>query len=93
MKSSAAIQAPARSRRIWIAFVLGILSAFGPLSLDMYLPALPMLEGDLHTSTSMAQLSLTSCLLGLSLGQLLAGPLSDVRGRRGPLLAGLLLYT
>lgn len=91
--SSAAMQTSARSRRVWIAFILGTLSAFGPLSLDMYLPALPMLEGDLHTSTSMAQLSLTSCLLGLSLGQLLAGPLSDVRGRRGPLLAGMILYS
>lgn len=72
--------------------VLGALSAFGPLSLDMYLPSLPILADDLHTTTSLAQLSLTFCLLGLSLGQLLAGPLSDVRGRRMPLIAGLILY-
>nr|WP_308640173.1 multidrug effflux MFS transporter [Paenibacillus silvisoli] len=82
-----------RSRRLWIAAVLGSLSAFGPLSLDMYLPALPKLADDLHTSTSLAQLSLTACLVGLALGQLFAGPISDVRGRRGPLLIGLLLYT
>lgn len=81
-----------RSRRLWMAFVLGSLSAFGPLSLDMYLPALPMLADDLQTSTSMAQLSLTACLIGLSVGQLFAGPLSDVRGRRKPLLLGLILY-
>lgn len=83
----------AESRRIWMIFVLGSLSAFGPLSLDMYLPALPALADDLQTSTAMAQFSLTACLLGLSLGQLLAGPLSDVRGRRMPLMIGLGIYT
>ncbi|WNC12443.1 multidrug effflux MFS transporter [Brevibacillus brevis] len=81
-----------RSRRLWMAIILGSLSAFGPLSLDMYLPALPMLETDLQTTTSMAQLSLTACLVGLSVGQLFAGPLSDVQGRRKPLLIGLILY-
>lgn len=75
-----------------MVIVLGALSAFGPLSLDMYLPGLPMLADDLHTSTSVAQLSLTACLLGLSLGQVVAGPLSDVRGRRLPLMAGLVVY-
>ncbi|HZG17581.1 MAG TPA: multidrug effflux MFS transporter [Candidatus Bathyarchaeia archaeon] len=81
-----------KSGRLWMALILGSLSAFGPLSLDMYLPALPNLAGDLETSTSLAQLSLTACLLGLSLGQLLAGPVSDVRGRRVPLLIGLIVY-
>ncbi|SDD13047.1 MFS transporter, DHA1 family, bicyclomycin/chloramphenicol resistance protein [Paenibacillus sp. UNCCL117] len=84
--------APVRSRRLWMALVLGTLSAFGPLSLDMYLPALPQLAGDLNTSASAAQLSLTACLLGLALGQLAAGPLSDMYGRRKPLLTGLLLF-
>lgn len=83
----------APSRRLWMALVLGALASFGPLSIDMYLPALPTLADDLHTTTSLAQLSLTFCLLGLSLGQLLAGPLSDVRGRRKPLMVGLLVYT
>ncbi|GAB2697569.1 multidrug effflux MFS transporter [Paenibacillus thermoaerophilus] len=81
-----------RSHRLRLALILGSLSAFGPLSLDMYLPALPAMAGDLHTRASMVQLSLTACLLGLSLGQLFAGPISDVRGRRGPLLAGLAVY-
>ncbi|MFC4102152.1 multidrug effflux MFS transporter [Paenibacillus xanthanilyticus] len=80
------------SKRLWMAIVLGSLSAFGPLSLDMYLPALPALADDLKTTASLSQLSLTACMLGLSLGQLLAGPLSDVRGRRGPLLIGLVVY-
>ncbi|AMA72981.1 MULTISPECIES: multidrug effflux MFS transporter [Aneurinibacillus] len=85
-------QIATRSRRLWMAVVLGSLSAFGPLSLDMYLPSLPILARDLHTSTSLAQFSLTFCLLGLALGQLLAGPFSDVRGRRLPLLASLIIY-
>lgn len=86
--------APAhKQRKLWIALLLGSLSAFGPLSLDMYLPALPKLADDLDTTVSLVQLSLTACMLGLSLGQLLAGPLSDMKGRRGPLLAGLMVYT
>ena len=81
-----------RSKRLWIAAVLGTLSGFGPLSIDMYLPALPELAVDFHASQSLVQLSLTFFLLGLSSGQLLVGPISDVRGRRLPLLIGLLTY-
>lgn len=81
-----------RSNRLWIVLVLGSLASFGPLSLDMYLPALPVLAIDLHTTTSLAQMSLTACMLGLSIGQLIAGSLSDVRGRRMPLLIGLVIY-
>ncbi|WP_058302729.1 multidrug effflux MFS transporter [Gorillibacterium timonense] len=72
--------------------ILGILSAFGPLSLDMYLPALPLITQELNTSASLAQLSITACLLGLALGQLLAGPLSDKLGRRKPLIVSLAIY-
>ena len=82
-----------QSRRCWMVIILGALSAFGPLSIDMYLPSLPILTKDLHTSTSLAQFSLTACLLGLSFGQLVAGSQSDVRGRRIPLLIGLISYT
>lgn len=81
-----------RSSRLWIVLVLGSLASFGPLSLDMYLPALPVLANDLHTTTSLAQMSLTACMLGLSIGQLIAGSVSDVRGRRMPLLIGLVIY-
>jgi DHA1 family bicyclomycin/chloramphenicol resistance-like MFS transporter len=69
-----------------------MLSAFGPLSVDMYLPALPELADDLHAAPSLVQLTLTACLLGLAAGQLVGGPISDARGRRGPLLAGLVVY-
>ena len=72
--------------------VLGLLTMFGPLSLDLYLPALPQLADDLGTSTSAAQLSITACLVGLALGQLVAGPLSDRLGRHRPLIVGLSAY-
>ncbi|MEJ2859522.1 multidrug effflux MFS transporter [Actinomycetospora flava] len=68
--------------------VLGALTAAAPLSLDTYLPALPALTADLATTPSVTQLSLTACLVGLALGQLVAGPLSDVLGRRRPMLLG-----
>jgi DHA1 family bicyclomycin/chloramphenicol resistance-like MFS transporter len=69
--------------------VLGLLSMFGPLSLDLYLPALPQLSADLGTGASGAQLTITACLVGLAVGQLVAGPLSDRYGRRRPLIVGL----
>lgn len=71
---------------------LGLLSMFGPLSLDLYLPALPSLATDLAASTSSAQLSITACLIGLAVGQLVAGPMSDRYGRRRPLVIGLAVY-
>ena len=67
---------------------LGGLSAFGPLALDLYLPGLPQLTSDLRTSEAAGQLSLSMCMIGLALGQLLVGPYTDRVGRRGPLLAG-----
>lgn len=81
--------APLRVRTV---VVLGLLSTFGPLSLDLYLPSLPHLATDLATSTSAAQLSITACLVGLATGQLIGGPLSDRFGRKRPLVVGLLAY-
>lgn len=75
-----------------VVVLLGALSAFAPLSTDLYLPALPRVGADLHTSASAVQASLTACLVGLAVGQLLAGPVSDVLGRRRPLLVGLAGY-
>jgi DHA1 family bicyclomycin/chloramphenicol resistance-like MFS transporter len=83
---------PRLRRRLRLALVLGSLTGLGPFSIDMYLPSLPSLARDLHASTSVAQLSLTACLLGLALGQLIAGPISDAHGRRRPLMLGLLVY-
>ncbi|MFG2824014.1 multidrug effflux MFS transporter [Kitasatospora sp. NPDC048365] len=73
--------------------VLGALVALGPLTTDLYLPALPGLTADLHSTAPAAQLTLTGSLLGLALGQLLFGPLSDRLGRRRPLLVGMAVYT
>ena len=72
--------------------LLGALSAFGPLSLDTYLPALPELQAEFGTTTTLAQLTLSFCLLGLASGQIIAGSMSDRFGRHWPLLIGLATY-
>jgi DHA1 family bicyclomycin/chloramphenicol resistance-like MFS transporter len=84
---------PARDRGIGLVIVLGALTAFGPMSIDMYLPAFPALAAHFHASQPQVQLTLTACLAGLALGQVFAGPLSDTLGRRRPLLVGLAGYT
>lgn len=86
-------QFSSRRRRLLFVLVLGSLTAFGPLSIDMYLPGLPAMAHSLHASASAAQLTLTACLVGLALGQLLAGPLSDRLGRRRPVLLGVAAYS
>lgn len=68
--------------------VLGALIALGPLTIDMYLPALPAIADDLNTPSSAVQLTLAGTLIGLALGQLVIGPLSDIVGRRLPLIVG-----
>lgn len=78
--------------KVRFALILGGLTAFGPLSIDMYLPALPALSNELGASAAQSQLTLTAVLLGLALGQLVAGPISDSVGRRRPLLIGLAVY-
>ncbi|RXK18610.1 multidrug effflux MFS transporter [Macrococcus sp. DPC7161] len=75
-----------------LVLVLGLLAAFGPLSLDMYLPALPKVADDLNTTASNAQLSLTACMIGLAFGQVFVGPLSDLFGRKKPLIIVLVVY-
>jgi DHA1 family bicyclomycin/chloramphenicol resistance-like MFS transporter len=72
--------------------VLGLLVALGPLTIDMYLPALPRIADELSVSSSVAQLTLTGTLAGLAVGQLIVGPLSDSLGRRRPLMAGIVLH-
>ncbi len=81
--------APNRLRMI---VVLGLLIALGPLTIDLYLPALPTITADLLAPEAVIQLTLTGTLLGLAGGQLVVGPLSDALGRRRPLLAGLALH-
>ncbi|HEY1778401.1 MAG TPA: multidrug effflux MFS transporter [Solirubrobacteraceae bacterium] len=91
-----AVRPPTAALRLksWQQFtLLGALSMFAPLSTDMYLPALPSLQHDLSASATAVTLTLTSSLIGLGTGQLVAGPLSDAFGRRRPVLAGLVIYT
>jgi len=71
-----------------MVLVLGAFVALGPMTIDLYLPALPTITEDLRTNSAAVQLTLTGTLLGLALGQLVLGPLSDALGRRRPLLAG-----
>ncbi len=72
--------------------VLGALSAFGPITTDLYLPSLPEAAADLHASQPQIQVTLTTCLIGLAAGQVLIGPLSDSVGRRRPMIAGVALF-
>ncbi len=82
---------PLARQRLVYALVLGLLASLGPLCIDLYLPALPEMAGELNTSTATAQLSLTAGLLGLGVGQLIFGPYSDKLGRMRPLLVSLAL--
>ena len=75
----------------WI-MLLALLTSLGPLSIDMYLPALPQMASDFGVSTQMVANTLPAYFLGLALGQLIYGPLSDRIGRKKPLYFGLLLY-
>ncbi|MEH7484266.1 Bcr/CflA family multidrug efflux MFS transporter [Neobacillus drentensis] len=83
---------PSGKKRIQLAILLGSLGLLGPFTIDTYLPSFPTIVKDFHTTASLVQISLTSCLLGLGLGQLIIGPLSDVKGRRQPLLIFITLY-
>jgi MFS transporter, DHA1 family, multidrug resistance protein len=87
---TATLTPPETGRRL--GFLLLLLTVFAPISMDLYLPVLPALTGELGAGASAAQLTLTACLLGLAVGQLVAGPLSDRFGRRTPLLIGLIAY-
>ncbi|MCZ9342068.1 MFS transporter, partial [Streptomyces sp. TRM76130] len=81
-----------RRAGLLVTLVLGGLTATPSLALDMYLPALPEVTDALRASAATVQLTLTACLAGMALGQLVIGPLSDRLGRRRPLLAGLVVY-
>ena len=72
--------------------LLGLLSAIGPFSIDMYLPGFPAIAADLHTTVAHVTLSLSSFFIGISFGQFLYGPLLDRFGRKKPLYFGLTAY-
>ncbi|QDH14920.1 Bcr/CflA family efflux MFS transporter [Oecophyllibacter saccharovorans] len=76
----------------WFPLLLGTLTAVGPVSTDVYLPALPMMEAQLHSPAGSGSLTMTAWVIGLALGQVCVGPLADRFGRRTPLLIGTLGY-
>src|SRR3954468_21840071 len=82
----------ARRTGLLVTVLLGGLTATPPLAMDMYLPSLPEVTRSLHAPAATVQLTLTACLAGMALGQLVVGPMSDRWGRRRPLLTGLAVY-
>jgi MFS transporter, DHA1 family, multidrug resistance protein len=91
--TDADVVVPTGRRYVQLVLVLGAMIALGPLTIDMYLPALPQVARELHASDSGVQFTLTGMLGGLAFGQLVIGPLSDALGRRRPLLAGVAVHT
>ncbi|MDH6433816.1 DHA1 family bicyclomycin/chloramphenicol resistance-like MFS transporter [Streptomyces sp. SAI-144] len=81
-----------RRTGLFVTLLLGGLTATPPLAMDMYLPSLPEVTDALHAPAATVQLTLTACLFGMALGQLVVGPMSDRWGRRRPLLTGLVVY-
>lgn len=79
-------------KHFYLILILGLLSAIGPFSIDMYLPAFPAIAKGLHTSVASVMLSLSSFFIGISIGQLVYGPLLERYGRKKPLYAGLIIY-
>ncbi|WP_060210006.1 Bcr/CflA family multidrug efflux MFS transporter [Sporosarcina koreensis] len=80
------------TKRLKLALLLGTLAAMGPLTIDMYLPSFPTIVTAFGTTPSLVQVSLTATLVGIGLGQLVLGPMSDVHGRKKPLVAALIIY-
>jgi len=81
-----------KMKHLRFALLLGAFSALGPLTVDMYLPSFPQITSAFGTKASLVQLSLTACLLGLAFGQIIMGALSDVLGRRKPIILSMIVY-
>lgn len=81
------------NQNTFLIALLASICSLGPLATDMYLPALPQMTADFLTTPSIIQLTLTAWLVGLAIGQVIAGPLSDIYGRTKPLVIGLIVFT
>ncbi|MEV0599468.1 multidrug effflux MFS transporter [Streptomyces sp. NPDC050315] len=90
--TSGSVPAATRRTSLLVTLILGGLTAVPPLSMDMYLPALPAVTRSLNSPAATVQLTLTTCLAGMALGQMVVGPMSDKWGRRRPLLIGMVIY-
>src|SRR3954453_5503870 len=84
-----------RQARITAGLVATVifLTAIAPLATDMYVPAFPRVAGDLSATATQVQITLTTFFVGMALGQLIGGPVSDQRGRRRPLIAAIVLMS
>jgi len=85
--------AMSKGKQLWLTIFLGLMTAMAPLATDMYLPALPTVQVDFGITASLAQMTLTMTMIGMALGQIFAGPISDRYGRKWPLTAGMLVFT
>ncbi|WP_337062780.1 multidrug effflux MFS transporter [Kineococcus sp. G2] len=85
-------QRPAPPRTVGLVVLLGSMAALGAINTDLYLPSLPQVASDLGSTDSAAQLTITVVLVGMALGQLVVGPLSDRYGRRPPVVVGFCLF-
>ena len=84
---------PKHRNSLLFIIILGVLTAIGPLSIDMFLPGLPNIKNDFHTTASNAQLTISFFMVGLAFGNLFAGPISDSKGRKKPLLIAMVIFT
>ena len=85
--------AMSKGKQLWLTVFLGLMTAMAPLATDMYLPALPTVQVDFGITASLAQMTLTMTMIGMALGQIFAGPISDRYGRKWPLTAGMVVFT
>ena len=83
------MQVKEKKSLLWLTVFLGTLAAMAPLSTDMYLPSLPFMPEEFGVGISMIQLTLTMTMAGMAIGQIFAGPISDMKGRRLPLIVGI----
>jgi MFS transporter, DHA1 family, multidrug resistance protein len=83
----------AKTNTLTFALLLAAFSALGPFTFDMYLPSFPQIMKDFDTTASTIQVSLTATLLGVGIGQIFMGPISDVHGRRKPLVFAMIVYS
>ncbi|WP_019552625.1 multidrug effflux MFS transporter [Propionispira raffinosivorans] len=81
-----------RKSQLVLTVFLGVLAALAPLSIDMYLPSLPLMPEEFGVTTSVIQLTLTMTMAGMAIGQIFAGPISDMKGRRIPLVFGMIIF-
>ncbi|MEH7386476.1 Bcr/CflA family efflux MFS transporter [Bacillus sp. JJ1521] len=86
------MQNPKGKTRLGLALLLGLLAFLGPFNIDMYLPSFPEISQDFGAGATQVQLSLTACLIGLAIGQLVVGSISDAQGRKKPLLIATTLF-